>query len=167
MSDRIWLRFIVGEAESPADLSANRHAHFDVTVETNAIGSHAESRRLAHIVKQRAPRQRHRGAALKLLQQHEGMNPDIALGMELRRLRHAFHPGDLGQHLDEKIGFIQQFEGAARLAFGQHLGEFIAHALAADRVNACRPARVWQRQFASRGQSRIAPQNVPRADRRS
>ncbi len=88
---------------------------FHVPVEANAIGSHTESGRLAHIVQQRAPGQGHGAAGLKLLQQHERVNPYIALGMKLRRLRDALHPGDFRQHLDKEIGFIQQLEGAAGL----------------------------------------------------
>ena len=58
------------------------------------------------------------------------MNEDIALGMKLRRLLHAFHARDLRQHLAQQAGFVQQLEGPPRMAFGQHLGELIADALA-------------------------------------
>ena len=56
--------------------------------------------------------------------------------MKLRRLLHALHPCYFGQHLDEQAGFVQQFESAARLALGEHFGEFVANALAAHRVDA-------------------------------
>ncbi len=69
------------------------------------------------------------------------MDEDIALGMKLRGLGHPFHAADFRQHLDEEISFIQQFEGAACAAFGEHLGELIANALAAHRTIVWRDAR--------------------------
>ena len=52
------LRLIVRKTKAPADLRADRHAHFHVPVKANAVGRFAKRRRLAHIVQQRAPRQR-------------------------------------------------------------------------------------------------------------
>ena len=84
-----------------------------------------------------APQARVRGRAWReLREQKQGVDKDVAFGVELRGLLDAFHVGDLGQDLDEKIGFIQKFECAAGLALGQHFGELVADALAADGVNA-------------------------------
>jgi hypothetical protein len=38
------------------------------------------------------------------------MHPNIPLGMKLRRLFHALHPRNLGQHLGQQPGLIQQLE---------------------------------------------------------
>ena len=54
----------------------------------------------------------------------------------------ALHAGDFRQDLDEQIGFVQQPEGAAGAAFGEHFGQLVAHALAADGVNARRERRM-------------------------
>ena len=64
------------------------------------------------------------------------VDPHVALGMVLRRLRDALHPCDFGQHLHEQTGLIEQFESAAGVALGEHFGQLVAHALAADGVNA-------------------------------
>src|SRR5580658_4442686 len=55
--------------------------------------------------------------------------------MKLRRLRHALHARDLRQHFSEQARRVQQLKGAPRAAFGEHLGELVAHALAADGMN--------------------------------
>ena len=57
------------------------------------------------------------------------MGEDVAFGMELRRLLDSFHGGDFGQDLGQEGGRIEQFESAAGAAFGEHLGQFFAHAL--------------------------------------
>ena len=46
------------------------------------------------------------------------MNPDVALGMILRRLSYALHAGDFWQHDGEQAGLIEQFEPATGGAFG-------------------------------------------------
>ena len=63
------------------------------------------------------------------------MDPDVAFRMELRRLLHALHLLDFRQDLDEQAGFIQQFKGAARVAFRKHFEDLIADAFAADLVD--------------------------------
>ena len=64
------------------------------------------------------------------------MDPDVTFGVELRRLLDTFHPGDFRKDLDEEVGVVEEFEGAARMAFGEHLGQLFADALAADGVDA-------------------------------
>ncbi len=63
------------------------------------------------------------------------MDENVALGVELRGLGDAFHFGDFGQDLSEQAGFVQQFESPAGLALGEHFGELVADALAADGVD--------------------------------
>ena len=104
------VRFVIRESKAPANLRAYSHTHFHVPVEANAVGSYAKGRRLANVVKQRAPGQRQGAAGLQLLQQHQRVNPHVALGMKLRGLCDTLHPRDFRKHLDEKVGFVQQFE---------------------------------------------------------
>ncbi len=49
--------------------------------------------------------------------------------MVLRRLLHAFHRRDFGEHHRQQACFVEELEAAPRRAFGQQLGEFIAQAL--------------------------------------
>ncbi len=56
--------------------------------------------------------------------------------MELRRLLHALHPRHLRQHFVQQPGFVQQFEGAPRMALGQHFSQLVTHALPAHGVDA-------------------------------
>ncbi len=65
------------------------HAHLDVAIEADAVGRDAEGRRLADIVQQRPPGQCARTSRRQFFQQQQGVNPDIALGMKLRRLLDA------------------------------------------------------------------------------
>ncbi len=126
---------VVGEAEAAADFGAHGDADLDMAVEADAVGGDAEGGRLADVVQQRAPGERERAAGLKLVKQQQRVDPHIALGMELRRLCDALHARDFGQNFCEQAGFIEQFEGAAGMAFGEHFGQFVAHALAADGVD--------------------------------
>jgi len=93
------LAVVFRKSQTMADSLRHFDADVHMPIETDAIGSHAKRRRLAHIVQQRAPGQS-RGAGLRqLLQQQQRMDKDIALGMKLRRLLHALHGFDLGQNL--------------------------------------------------------------------
>ena len=60
--------------------------------------------------------------------------------MKLGRLLDAVHAVHLGQHLVQQSGAVEQLEGAARVAFGEHLGQLVADALAAHLLNARRQA---------------------------
>ncbi len=55
--------------------------------------------------------------------------------MKLRRLLDALHARDLGEDFGEEAGFVQQFEGPAGMALGEHFGQLVADALAADGVD--------------------------------
>jgi hypothetical protein len=102
-----------------------------VAVETDAVGRDTKRRRLADIMQQRAQRERWRNSGGELLEQHERVDPNVALGMELGRLLHALHPWDLGQDLRQQARLIKQLEGAAGAAFRQHLEQLLSNALTA------------------------------------
>ena len=90
-------------------------------------------RRLADVVQQRAQGQRRRGRS-QPLEHQQRVDPDVAFGMELGRLLDALHGGDLGQDVGQQAGLVQQFEAAARAAFGQDADQFVADALGARRA---------------------------------
>ena len=71
----------------------------------------------------------------KFVEQKQGVREDVAFGMELGRLLDSLHGGDFGQDFGQEAGRIEQFKSAAGAAFGEHLGQFFAHALAGDLVN--------------------------------
>ena len=73
-------------------------------------------------------------------QQQQGVHEDVALGMKLRGLLDALHARDLRQQFAQQAAFVQQQEGAARLSFGQHLGQLVANPLAGDLVDLRREA---------------------------
>ncbi len=96
-----------------------------MAVESDAIG-HAKRARLADIVQQNAQRQRRRWRS-QAFQHDQRVRPDVALGMKLRRLRHAFHRGHFRQDVGQQSGSVQQFEPAPRAAFGQDANQFVAN----------------------------------------
>ncbi len=63
------------------------------------------------------------------------MDPDVAFGVELGRLLDAVHACGFGEDVLEEAGGVEQLEGAAGVAFGEHEGEFVADALEADLVD--------------------------------
>ena len=123
---------VIGEAEAAADFGGHLGADFSVAVKANAVWRNAKRRRLTYIMQQRAQGQGFGAAGGQVFQQHERVDPDIALGVILRRLRHALHLFDFRQHLLQQIGLVQQFKGAASMAFSKHFQDFVAHALTAD-----------------------------------
>src|SRR5258707_9604640 len=58
--------------------------------------------------------------------------------MELRRLREAFHSGDLGEQLGEEAEFVEEFEATAGSALGEELGEFFADTFRGNDVDFAR-----------------------------
>ncbi len=60
--------------------------------------------------------------------------------MKFGRLFDALHPRDLGQHGREQAGGVEQFEAAARRAFREQAGEFVANALGGNLVDFRRQA---------------------------
>jgi hypothetical protein len=103
-----------------------------MTVEADAVGGLAKGGRLAYIVEQGAPGEGDGAAGLELVEEHEGVGEDVALGVVLRGLLDALHAGDCGEDLGEEAGGVEELEGAAGMTFGEHAGELVADALAAD-----------------------------------
>ena len=68
----------------------------------------------------------------EFFEEQEGVDPDVAFGMVLAGLGHAVELRDFGQHFFEQAGAVEQFECAAGVAFGEHAGELVADAFAAD-----------------------------------
>ncbi len=57
--------------------------------------------------------------------------------MVFGRLCDAFHLFDLGQDFVQQPGGIEQEKSFAGMAFGEHAGEFVTHALARDLMDLC------------------------------
>src|ERR1700757_1617623 len=96
---------VVGEAEPAAKFFGHADTDFDMAVETDAVagfGSRAESGGLADVVEENAPGECRRSSSGKAFEHEEGVDPDVAFGMELWRLRYAFQGGDFGQQFGEK-----------------------------------------------------------------
>ncbi len=89
----------------------------------------------------------------------------IAFGMKLRRLLYPFHRLDFRQHLAQQTSFIEQFECALGVAFGQHAREFVAYPFARNLVNLRgkflnrRECRGFNRVFKPRGEAH-SPQHA-------
>ena len=164
-SARIWLGFVVGEAETAADVRGHGDPHLHMAVKADAVGSFAKGGRLADIVQKRAPSEGRRAAGLQFFEKQEGMDPDVALGMELRRLLDALHPCDFRQNLDEEAGFVEQFEGAAGVAFGEHPGELVANAFAADRMDRAASCRMAASVAGSMSKPKRAAKRTARSSR--
>ena len=49
----------------------------------------------------------------ELFEHHARVDPDVAFGMKLRRLRDALHARDFGQQDREQAGLVEQLEGRA------------------------------------------------------
>src|SRR6185437_119611 len=127
----------VGEAEARENLLGDSHADFDVAVEADAIAGDCGIGRLercglADVVQQRAPGERWRNAGGKLFEQQHGVRPDVAFGVVLRRLGDASHAHGFGQDAGEQAKLVEQFEAAARAAFGEDTGKFVANAFSGD-----------------------------------
>ncbi len=65
-------------------------------------------------------------------QQQQSMQPYIAFGMVLRRLFHAFHSCHFRQDDRQQTAAVEQFEPAARAAFGEDTRQFVADPLGGD-----------------------------------
>jgi hypothetical protein len=128
--------FIVGEAESAADFRSHGDADFNVAVEADAVGGATEGGRLADVVEESSPGQGDGAVGLQLIEKKKGVGEDVAFGVVLRGLFNTFHAGDFGEDLRKERGFIEEFEGAAGAAFGEHPGELVTDAFAADGVDA-------------------------------
>ena len=124
--------FVIGEAEAAADFGGDFDADFDVAVEADAVGGALEGGGLADVVEERSPGERGGAVGGKFLEEQEGVDPDITLGVVLRGLLDAVEAVNFGEDFRQQAGFVEELEGAAGVALGEHAGEFVADALAAD-----------------------------------
>src|SRR5579863_977836 len=94
--------------------------------------------------------------APEAVEHHQRVRPHVALGMKLRRLRHALHGFHLGQHLLEESRLVEQFESPPRVAFGEDLDDLVAEALGAGRVSLTRepPDRGNRRRIECKAEAR-------------
>ena len=130
--------FVIGEAQTSAYVLDHGNADIHVAVEADAVagfGSGAKGGRLADVVEERSPGECGRGLGGEILKHKEGVDPDVALGMILRRLGHVFHGGDFREDLREQVEFIEKFERAAGGALGEEACEFFADAFGGDDVD--------------------------------
>jgi hypothetical protein len=126
----------VREAQAAQDFVRDLHADLDVAIEADAIRRFVrKGRGLADVVQERSPGERGGRAGWELFEKQEGMNPDVAFGVVLGRLGHVVQLRDFGQDLLEEAGAVEEFEGAAGVAFREHTGEFVADAFAADLID--------------------------------
>src|SRR5271157_2422576 len=97
-------RVVIGEAQAEADRGGHFHADFDVAIKADTItsdGGRAKRGGLANVVEENTPSQRGGNPGGEAIEHQTGMNPNVALGMILRRLRNTFHCGDFRQELQE------------------------------------------------------------------
>ena len=125
---------VVGHTQAITDGARHFRAHIGVAIEANPIEAF-ESGRLADIVQQSAPGERGRTPGVETFQEHAGVDPNVALGMKLRRLLDALHLFDLRQDLVEQARVVEKFESETRFALRKHLGKLVADAFAADLVD--------------------------------
>src|ERR1700678_2161378 len=93
------LRLVIGKAQTTADLLGNTHPGFHVSIEAYTVGRYTKSSWFAHIVQQSGPGQRRRAICRQPSKQHQGVYPNIALGVVLRGLLYALHSDYLRKHL--------------------------------------------------------------------
>lgn len=132
---------VVGKTQPTADVIRHADADIDVTVETDAVAGfrgRAEGGRFADIVEKDAPGKRRRDASWETLEHEKGVGPDVAFGMELRRLSDTFHGGDFREKFGQEVELIEKFESAAGGAFGKELGEFLADAFRRNNMDCSR-----------------------------
>src|SRR6185437_10603763 len=93
-----------GEAKAVADLFGDAGADGGVAIEADAVGGAAEGWRLAHIMKEDAEGQGRRDRMRQGVDHHQGVDPDVALGVVLGRLLDPLHARDFGQDRIEQAG---------------------------------------------------------------
>jgi hypothetical protein len=71
----------------------------------------------------------------EVFEEQEGVRPDVAFGVELGGLRDTFEAAGLGEELGEEAGGVEELEGLAGAAFGEHFGDLGLDALGADLVD--------------------------------
>ena len=129
---------VIGEAEAAAETIGHADADLDVAIEADAVtrlGGGAEGGGLADVVEQDAPGKSGRNSGGKAFEHEEGVDPDVALGMELLGLRNSFQSADFRENFGEQTKLVKEFKSAASGTFGKKFGEFFANALSRDNVN--------------------------------
>src|ERR1700686_1608337 len=126
---------IFRKTQALADFTGHLHADIHMIVEANTIRRHAERRRLADIMQESAPRQRRRTRVLQFLEQQQSVYKHVAFGMKLRWLPYSLHRGDLRQDFAKQTGFVEQKKGLTGVAFGKHLGQFVANPFTRNLMN--------------------------------
>src|SRR5712664_4144623 len=95
------LRVVIRESKFATDPLSHASAEFNMSIEADPCArplGWRKGRRLAYVVKQHAPSESGRAIWRKPLQHHSRVNPNISLWLKLRRLLHALHARDLGEH---------------------------------------------------------------------
>ncbi len=121
------------EFETSENLASHADPHFDMAVKPDAIG-YAKRRRLADIVQQNPHRQRRR-RSFDAVEHHQGVGPDVALGMKLGWLFDSFHRRDLRQDFSEQTARIEQFKAISCAAFQQNAKQLVPHTFGRDPAN--------------------------------
>src|SRR5438093_13550854 len=98
---------VVREPQATADFLRHLDPDVYVTVETDAIRSDAERRRLADVVQERAPRQGWWTRMAQFFQQQQSMDKNITFRVKLRRLLDGFHGIDFRKKIMQQSGFIE------------------------------------------------------------
>src|ERR1700674_1363688 len=101
-----------------------------MAIESDAIRSHAEFRRLADIMQQRSPGEGHRARIRQVVEKKQRVYKHVAFGMKLGRLLNSLHRRNLRQNWFQQTAFIQQEKSAPGVPFRQHARQFVANPLA-------------------------------------
>src|SRR5438093_11603413 len=86
---------------------------------------------LPDIVQEGGERQ-HRAGFPQCVQDHAGMNENIAFRMKLRRLLDAAHGFHLRQDMPQEPALVQKIECTSRIGAGEDLQQFVTYPLPTD-----------------------------------
>ena len=107
------LDLVVREPQPPQDGFRHLRADAVVFIEPNPVRRALKRRRFAHVVQQHRKRQRHARMGWQRVQHHSRVGEHVALRMELRRLLHALHGGDLRQDFGQQPAGPQKLQSAS------------------------------------------------------
>ena len=123
---------VVGKTKTSAEGIRHADADLDVAIETDTVPGFrggTEGGRLADVMKKDAPGECGRNSSRKVFEHEKGVDPDVTLGMKLRRLRNTLQGGDFRENFGEEAPFVQKLEGAPGRPFREQLRKFFANAL--------------------------------------